>query len=184
MDGHFVPNISIGPPVVKSLRAATNLFLDVHLMIENPDRYIEAFVNAGADNITVHVETCGDLPTVIKSIKDKNIKAGITLKPDTPLSTLDSILEQIDLVLIMAVHPGFGGQKFIPESLDRISQIRAKLDSRNLTHVNVEVDGGVGIDNINMISDAGADILVAGSAVFGSKNPSSIIKEMLSLVND
>lgn len=178
MDGHFVPNISIGPVVVKSVRRITELFLDVHLMIENPENYIDAFVNAGADNLTVHQEACDDLGIVIRRIKDHNIKAGVAIKPKTPVSSITNIIEEIDLLLIMSVEPGFGGQKFIPGTLSKLSQAQELVQSKNLKSVDIEVDGGISIKNIKEISDAGAEIFVVGSAIYGAQNPAAVIKQM------
>ena len=183
MDGHFVPNISIGPVVVSSVRKITDLTLDVHLMIENPEDYINAFVKAGADIITVHLEACMDLNAVIKQIKDHNIKAGVSIKPKTPVSAVENFLEKIDLLLIMSVEPGFGGQKFIPNSLDKLREVQSLIQSVNLTHVDVEVDGGIYLDNIKEVSDAGAEILVSGSGIFSTKDPAQSIKDMYRIVN-
>ena len=169
MDGHFVPNITIGPLIVESLRplrAETGAWLDVHLMIENPDRYLEDFARAGADIITVHVETCPHLHRTIQRIKELGVKAGVTLNPATPLSALEEILPDVDLVLIMSVNPGFGGQKYIPSSTAKIKRLRQMLNSIE-SKAFLEVDGGVYDGNAAEIVRAGADILVAGSAVFG-----------------
>lgn len=167
MDGHFVPNITIGPLVVEAARRVTNLPLDVHLMIENPDRFIPDFARAGADLITVHIETVPHLHRTVQLIKSLGKKAGVSLNPATPVSSLEVILEDIDLVLIMSVNPGFGGQSFIPSSLAKIEALRAEIDRRGLT-VEIEVDGGVKTDNIAAIAAAGASVFVAGSAVFGT----------------
>ena len=165
MDGHFVPNLTIGPPIVESLRKVTKLPLDVHLMITNPDAFLADFAEAGADYLTVHVETCPHLHRTIQCIKEKGVKAGVTLNPATPLAHVGSILPDVDLLLIMSVNPGFGGQKFITRSLDKIREARGMID-RTGTAVLLEVDGGVKIDNAGAIVAAGADILVAGSAIF------------------
>ncbi len=167
MDGHFVPNITIGPPVVKAVRRITDLPLDVHLMIADADRYIEAFAEAGADWITVHVEACPHLHRTIQAIKGLGKKAGAVLNPATPLASLDYILEDLDLVMLMSVNPGFGGQSFIPSALAKISALKKMIDDRNLK-VGIEVDGGVSPSTIANISEAGANIFVAGSAVFNS----------------
>jgi ribulose-phosphate 3-epimerase len=170
MDGHFVPNITIGPLVVQATRKATKLPLDVHLMITNPELYVEDFARAGADYITVHVETGYHLHRLVQSIKDrKNVKAGVVLNPATPLSSLDYILGDVDMVLLMSVNPGFGGQAFIPSALEKIRQLRKRVDDAGLP-VEIEVDGGVKPENAAEIAAAGADILVAGSAVFGAKD--------------
>ena len=177
MDGHFVPNITLGPLVVKAARAATDRILDVHLMISDPDAYIDAFAEAGADWITVHVETGHHLHRTISRIKDLGKKAGVVLNPATSLATLDYILEEIDLVMLMSVNPGFGGQSFIPSSLEKIRTLRARLDSLGLD-VDIEVDGGISLATISQAAAAGATIFVAGSAVFGSSDYASTIAEL------
>ena len=177
MDGHFVPNITVGPLVVKAARASTDLVLDVHLMIENPDHYIPDFYKAGSDIITIHVETCKHLNRSIRSIKDLNIKAGVVLNPSTSLCTIDNIIEDVDMVLLMSVNPGFGGQKFIPSTLNKIKNLKDKIVKRGL-NVEVEVDGGVKEDNARDIINAGTDILVAGSTIFQSKNYKETIKNL------
>ncbi|KAA3613079.1 MAG: ribulose-phosphate 3-epimerase [Calditrichaeota bacterium] len=184
MDGHFVPNITIGPFIVKALRPVTQLPLDVHLMIENPGDYIDAFAKAGADYLTVHEEACTHLHRVIQSIKEKGVKAGIALNPHTPVSSIEEIVEDIDLILIMSVNPGFGGQKFISNALNKLRQTQQLLNDRGLNHIEVEVDGGVKIDNIKEISDAGAEIIVSGSGIYNTENPAATIQEMLKIVND
>ncbi len=169
MDGHFVPNISIGPLIVRALRPLAErhgTILDVHLMIENPDRYLEAFAKAGADIITVHVETCPHLHRTIQAIRELHIKPGVTLNPATPLSTLEEVLPMVDLVLIMSVNPGFGGQSYIQSSTDKIQRLRAMLDAIG-SSADLEVDGGVKTHNAAEIAAAGANVLVAGSAIFG-----------------
>jgi ribulose-phosphate 3-epimerase len=165
MDGHFVPNLTIGPPIVESIRKVTSLPLDCHLMITNPDDFIDEFAQAGANYITVHVETCPHLHRTIQFIKEKGLKAGVTLNPGTSLVTIEAILPDVDLVLIMSVNPGFGGQRFIPGALDKIRRARALIDGTGLP-ILLEVDGGVKVDNAGAIVAAGADILVAGSAIF------------------
>lgn len=177
MDGHFVPNITLGPLVVKAARAATDRILDVHLMISDPDAYIDAFAEAGADWITVHVETGHHLHRTISRIKDLGKKAGVVLNPATSLATLDYILEEVDLVMLMSVNPGFGGQSFIPSSLEKIRTLRARLDSLGLD-VDIEVDGGISLATISQAAAAGATIFVAGSAVFGSSDYASTIAEL------
>jgi len=179
MDGHFVPNLTIGPVVVKWLRPVTQLPLDVHLMIERPELRIPDFAQAGADRITVHVETCPHLHRTIQQIKKLGCKVGVTLNPATPLSALDEILPYVDLVLIMSVNPGFGGQSYIPSSTAKIAQLRQTLDERGLSAVELEVDGGVSPENAAEIVAAGATVLVAGSAVFNQK--ASIAKNMQAL---
>ena len=176
MDGHFVPNITIGPLVVQAARKVTKLPLDVHLMIENPERYIADFAKAGADYLTVHVEAAYHLHRLVQSIREhKGVKAAVSLNPATPLAMLDHILGDIDMVLIMSVNPGFGGQAFIPSQLDKIRALRKRIDDRKLD-LEIEVDGGVKTDNAAEVAAAGADILVAGSAVFGSKDYAAAIR--------
>lgn len=165
MDGMFVPSITIGMPVVKSIRNYTDKVLDVHLMIEDPDRYIVGFANAGADIITVHAEACKHLDRTIELIKAQSVMAAVALNPATDLSVLEYILPKLDMVLIMSVNPGFGGQKFIPYSLDKIKALKRMIDERNV-NVDIEVDGGINLDNVTSVIEAGANIIVAGSAVF------------------
>jgi ribulose-phosphate 3-epimerase len=169
MDGHFVPNITIGPFVVEAIRKTTKLPLDVHLMIEEPDRYIADFIKAGADYITVHVEASVHLHRTIHWIKDSGVKAGVSLNPATPIWSLDHILPDLDLVLLMSVNPGFGGQGFIPQVLGKIGTLKGMLGERGLS-IPIEVDGGVKYDNARQVADAGADILVMGSAFFNSED--------------
>jgi ribulose-phosphate 3-epimerase len=166
MDGHFVPNLTIGPPILRALRPITDLPLDVHLMVEQPDRLIPEFARAGADVLTVHVETCPHLHRTIQHIKELGVKAGVTLNPATPLTVLQEILPDVDLVLIMSVNPGFGGQSYIPFSTDRIARLRRMLDERGLTGVELEVDGGIKSHNVAEVVAAGASVLVIGSAIF------------------
>ncbi len=171
MDGHFVPNMTVGPLVVsaiKPLTQAAGVILDVHLMIEKPEQMIPAFAKAGSDNITVHVETCPHLHRTIQQIKSFGIRAGVTLNPATPLVALEEILPEIDLVLIMSVNPGFGGQEYIEASTGRINRLRSMLDSLGLANVEIEVDGGLDLHNVRSIARAGASVLVAGSAIFNS----------------
>ena len=165
MDGHFVPNLTIGPPIVEAIRKVTKLPLDVHLMMTNPDAFIGEFAEAGADYLTVHVEACPHLHRTVQSIKEKGVKAGVTLNPATPLASVEAILPDADLLLIMSVNPGFGGQRFIPGVLDKIRRARALIRHTGRP-ILLEVDGGVKADNAGAIVDAGADILVAGSAIF------------------
>ena len=165
MDGHFVPNITIGPLVVKALRPITRLPLDVHLMIEQPERYLADFAAAGADILTVHVETCPHLHRTIQQIKELGVRAGVTLNPATPLNTLEEILPDVDLVLIMSVNPGFGGQSYIPASSAKIARLRAMLDAIG-SPAELEVDGGIHVETIAEAAQAGASVVVAGSAVF------------------
>ncbi|HRK72652.1 MAG TPA: ribulose-phosphate 3-epimerase [Rhodothermales bacterium] len=173
MDGHFVPNITIGPLIVRALQTLkdeTGALLDVHLMIEQPDRYLKDFADAGADILTVHIEACPHLHRTIHAIKDLGLKAGITLNPATSLLSIEEILPYVDLVLIMSVNPGFGGQKFIPSTTDKIRRLRNSLNALHLTPY-LQVDGGVTAQNARMLINAGANVLVAGSAVFGDPNP-------------
>jgi len=168
MDGHFVPNITIGAPIVASIRPWTSLPLDVHLMIEHPEQYISDFASSGANIITVHVEACPLLHRIIQSIKELPVKAGVALNPATPLSSINEIIPHVDLILIMSVNPGFSGQAFIPESLEKISRLRKMLDDKNLA-TELEVDGGITIANAPGIVKAGANVLVAGNSVFNAK---------------
>lgn len=169
MDGHFVPNITFGPLIVEAVRRLTPLPIDVHLMIENPDDYIPAFVEAGANYISVQIESCVHLNRSIQLIRECGAKPGAVLNPATPLQAVDWILEYIDYVLIMSVNPGFGGQAFIPNSLDKVKQLRHKIQNKQLNTL-IEIDGGVNEKTISAIAKAGADIFVAGSAIFGSRN--------------
>ncbi len=166
MDGMFVPSISMGLPVIRSIRRVSDRIFDVHLMIEEPDRYIDDFVEAGADLITVHAEACRHLDRTIQKIKEKNIIAGVALNPATPLNVLDYVLDEVDMVLIMTVNPGFGGQKLIPYTIDKVRDLKKIIDDRGLK-TDIEVDGGITLDNVGKIMDAGANIIVAGSSVFG-----------------
>jgi len=174
MDGHFVPNITLGPLIVKAIRPVTGLPLDCHLMISDPDSYIDAFADAGSDWITVHVEACTHLHRTIQAIKDRGIKAGAVLNPATSLSTLDYVLEDLDVVLLMSVNPGFGGQGFIPSALRKIRELREMIKSRDL-NIPIEVDGGVNLKTIRDVVSAGADICVAGSAVYGTDDYAATI---------
>ena len=177
MDGHFVPNLTIGPLIVEALRKVTKLPLDVHLMITNADAYIAEFAGAGADYLTVHVEACPHLHRTVQAIKERGVKAGVTLNPGTSLLTTEEILPDVDLLLIMSVNPGFGGQQFIPTSLQKITHART-LIHRTRSPALLEVDGGVKVDNAGKIVQAGADVLVAGSAIFGSDDYAETIKAM------
>jgi ribulose-phosphate 3-epimerase len=183
MDGHFVPNITIGPLVVEALRKVTDLPLDVHLMIEHPDLYIPAFAEAGADIIVVHAEATHHLHRTIQLIKAHGKRAGVSLNPATPLHCLDYVLDDLDLVLLMTVNPGFGGQSFIDACLPKIHGLRGILDKRGLD-VELEVDGGVKVENIARISHAGADVFVAGSAVFGSQDYAATIADLKRLAKE
>ncbi len=167
MDGHFVPQITIGAPVVAVIRRWTDLPLDVHLMVEAPERQIKHFADAGADIITVHIEACPDIHRVVREIKELGVRVGVSLNPDTPVDALDGILPELDLALAMSVNPGFGGQAFIEATLDKIVRLRAELDKRGLA-AELEVDGGINAENAAKVAAAGARVLVAGAAVFGS----------------
>lgn len=175
MDGHFVPNITIGPLIMNSIKGKTKLPFDVHLMIENPDLYIGEFAEAGADIITVHVEACRHLHRTIQNIKSHNVKAAVSLNPATPLSAIEHILEDVDMVLLMSVNPGFGGQKFIPFVLEKTKKLRKMIEDRNL-NIDIQIDGGVKLDNVCEIVEAGANVLVAGSAIFKADNVGETIR--------
>lgn len=178
MDGHYVPNLTFGPLVVSAIRPYTKLTFDVHLMIERPENFIPAFIEAGADRITVHAETCPHLHRVIQMIRDAGLPAGVALNPSTPLSALDCIVEELDMVLLMTVNPGFGGQKFIPQSLSKLKELRAMLNARGLDHVNIQVDGGVNTVTAPLVREAGANVLVAGSAVFTESDRKAAIASL------
>jgi ribulose-phosphate 3-epimerase len=176
MDGHFVPNLTIGPPVVKSLRKHTDLYLDVHLMVTNPRDLLEDFAAAGADSCTVHVEL-GDPRPAFETLRRLGVRVGLTLSPETPLDTVLPYLDEIDVLLFMSVHPGFGGQAFIPEVLDKLREARGIVDERGLA-VELEIDGGVNLETAASAAAAGADILVAGSAVFHADDPAAAVEEI------
>lgn len=180
MDGHFVPNITIGPPVVKSLRKVTSLTFDVHLMIENPENYIKDFVDAGSDIITVHAESSKHLHRLIQLIKSYNVKAGIALNPATPICTIEHLLNDVDMVLIMTVNPGFGGQEFIESMYEKIISLKNLLSDHE-KNTPIEVDGGVSLNNIEKLYKSGAEIMVAGSAIFNSKDIEKTISMMKNL---
>ena len=178
MDGHFVPNLTIGPPVVRSIKKYTKLPLDVHLMMTNPDDFISLFAESGANSLTVHVETCPHLHRTVQEIKKRGMSVGISLNPATSLALLDETLAEVDMILIMTVNPGFGGQAFIPASLSKIRRLREQLTARALSHVEIEVDGGISAANIRQVADAGATVFVAGSAVFDAPDPAEMIRKM------
>jgi len=178
MDGHFVPNITLGPPIVASLHKATPLPLDVHLMIENADRYLQAFVDAGAAWVSLHQEAVPHLQRQVAFLRERGVRAGVALNPATPLATLDEILPELDYVLVMSVNPGFGGQKFIPAALEKIRRLRRIIQDRGLK-AQIEVDGGVDLGNIRSLVEAGAEVLVAGSAVFGHGDPESAARRLI-----
>jgi len=178
MDGVFVPNITIGPPVVKSIRATTRLVLDVHLMIEKPERYVAAFAQAGADIISIHAEASVHTDRTLREIRSLGKKAGISLNPSTPLAAVQEVLPIVDLVLIMSVNPGFGGQTLIPYTLDKAARLRSMLAERNLADVIIEIDGGITDETIAAASRAGVDVFVAGSAVFSRPDYAAAIKKL------
>lgn len=178
MDGHFVPNISFGAAVMKSLMGKTDMPFDVHLMIEDPDKYIEDFITDQTEYITVHQEACVHLNRTIQHIKSLGVKAGVALNPATPLSVLDYCLEDIDMVLIMSVNPGFGGQKFIPSALDKVKALDTLKNDRNLDF-KIEIDGGITLDNVTSVTDAGVEIVVAGSSVFGAEDVPDRVKSFI-----
>lgn len=177
MDGHFVPNITFGPPLVKAIRKATALPFDAHLMIDNPDNYIEDFAEAGADILTVHAECCPHLHRTVQKIKQCGVKAGVVLNPATSLSALDWILGDLDMVLIMTVNPGFGGQSFIESAIEKVKKLKAMIDE-NKYAVDIEVDGGIDLNNIYKITEAGASVIVAGTTVFKAPDMAKIISEL------
>jgi ribulose-phosphate 3-epimerase len=178
MDGHFVPNITLGPPVVRSLHAATPLALDVHLMIENADLYLDAFVDAGASWISLHQEAVTHLERAVAYLRGRGVRAGVALNPATPIGTLEDILPELDYVLVMSVNPGFGGQKFLPLALDKVRRLHRQIGDRGLK-AQIEVDGGVDTTNIRALVQAGAEVLVAGSAVFGRGDPAAAVRALL-----
>lgn len=182
MDGHFVPNITIGPPVVRSIRRVSALPLDVHLMIKNADRYINDFASAGADIITVHWEACGHIHRTISNIKELGKKAGISINPATPPEVLRIMLPEVDLVLVMSVNPGFGGQKFIPSSLDKIARLKNMKEDGGYSF-EIEVDGGVNLENAGALAQAGATVLVAGSSVYGAPSAEDRVREFKQVLN-
>ncbi len=183
MDGHFVPNISLGPPVLRSLRKATRLHLDTHLMIEDPDRYLVDFVEAGADSLSVHWEACRHLHRTLESIRALGVPAGVVINPATPVRHLEEVLPMVDYVLVMSVNPGFGGQRFIPGSLAKLSQLARWRQEMGLDF-KIQIDGGISAGNIAGVARAGADWVVAGSSVFGQKDPGSAVADMQQRVRD
>lgn len=183
MDGHFVPNLTVGPPVVECIRSATRLPLDVHLMIAEPLRYVGAFLKAGADMISVHYEADPHIDRTIDYIRDGGARAGVAINPATPVAVLEEILYKLDFVLLMTVNPGFGGQKFIPSSYEKIRKLSA-LIAQNGYKARVQVDGGIGPDNLLKVIECGAEIIVSGSAIFGSPDPRQTVEEMYRLANE
>lgn len=183
MDGSFVPNISFGAPVISSVRKITNAIFDVHLMIDEPIRYLDDFIKAGADMITVHYEACKDLDRTLARIREGGIKAGLAISPDTSVDVLKPYVDMVDMILIMSVHPGFGGQSFIENSLDKIAATKQLLQEKGLDQVWIEVDGGIGAGNIEKVCEAGANVFVAGSAVFKGDMAANT-RQLLALIND
>ena len=177
MDGHFVPNLSFGPQLIADLRKRTNLLFDVHLMLTDPHKYIDNFLKAGADSITIHVESNSDTMAVLNYLEECNCKAAIALSPDTPAEAAFPYLEKVSMVLVMTVYPGFGGQKFMPSMMDKVRAIRGEIIKRGL-NVDIQVDGGIGVDNVGIVTEAGANVLVAGSSIFGAKKTGAVIKKM------
>jgi len=177
MDGHFVPNLTIGPPVIKALDAVTRLPLDVHLMVQEPDALLPAFIAAGSDNLTVHVEACRHLHRTIQIIKEAGVRASVVLNPATPLYALEEILPELHMVLLMSVNPGFGGQRFLPSTLDKIRALKQQITARGLP-VAIEVDGGINPSNARAVREAGADVLVAGTAIFGQPDYAAAIRAL------
>jgi len=182
MDGHFVPNITIGPPVVAAINKVASIPLDVHLMIENPGLYVDEFIKAGADYVTIHVEAAPHLHRVIQQIKAKGVKAGVSLNPHTSLSNLENVLSDVDMVLIMSVNPGFGGQSFIPQALTKVKQLKQMLKDSGNEHVEIEIDGGIKLDNIKEVAQAGVDVFVSGSGIFKSDDPKAMIGKMIQAI--
>ncbi len=183
MDGHFVPNISFGPPIIKAIRKHTKKIFDVHLMIQNPDDYIQDFYEAGADIITVHAEASTHLHRTVQSIKERGIKVGVALNPGTDLSVLNYVLEDLDMVLIMSVNPGFGGQSFIKHSIKKIQKLNAMIEKTG-KDIDIQVDGGIGLGNVKEVIQAGATSIVAGSAIYNAQDPTQTIKEFLEIFNE
>lgn len=183
MDGSFVPSFSFGNPVIKSIRECTDKVFDVHLMIDEPIRYIEEFVKCGADIIIVHVEACQDVAATLKKIKEYNVKPAITLNPETPVKAIEPYLSMVDMVLVMSVHPGFGGQKFIPESIQKVKEVKKLLIDKGLDNVDIEIDGGINAENLASVLEAGVNVVVAGSAVFKNDASENVkkFKEIMSL---
>lgn len=182
MDGMFVPSISFGMPVLKSIHDATGQVMDAHLMVQEPIRYVEAFKDAGADLVTIHLEACEDAAATIAKIRSCGMKVGLSICPETEAAAMEEFLPEIDMILVMSVHPGFGGQKFIPESLDKIRAIRKMIEDQNLS-VDIQVDGGIYLTNVRKVLDAGANIIVAGSAVFGG-DPEKNTKDFMEILKE
>jgi ribulose-phosphate 3-epimerase len=181
MDGHFVPNISMGVPILQAVRRVTKLPLDAHLMISEPEKYVEVFIKSGANSVSVHCEVCPDIPKIAKRIRELGARASIGINPETSIDRVIAAAEHLDMILIMSVHPGFGGQEFIPASLQKLRQVRRELKQRGLS-IDVEIDGGVKADNIADVKAAGANVFVSGSGIFGEKDYTKIIAEMRDLI--
>ena len=182
MDGNFVPNISFGPRIVESIKSKTSLPLEVHLMVEKPENHIKSFINAGGDIIIVHYETSNHLDRLIQTINEANVKSGIALNPATPLSVIEYLTNKIDVLLLMTVNPGFGGQKFIPEMISKIEKARKIIDNQKKS-ISLAVDGGINLDNISKVIEAGAEIIVAGQIIFNSENPEMTIRKIKNILN-
>ena len=183
MDGHFVPNMSFGPDVIKAIRPVSDIFFDVHLMIEKPERFVEKFIAAGADGVTIHYESTENPAEVLKSIKAAGKKAGLSISPDTPAEAIEELLPLADMILVMTVYPGFGGQKLIPAQLEKAQKVRNMLNAKGLTAVDVQADGGIGLGNLADVLAHGINVVVAGTAVFGAPDPAAVIAEMRKLEN-
>lgn len=177
MDGQFVPNMSFGAPVIACMRKRTKLMFDVHLMIVDPERYVDDFLKAGADSVTIHVESCKDPMAVLNHLEEMGCRSAVSISPDTPAEAVFPYLEKVNMVLVMTVRPGFGGQKFMPDMMDKVRAIRAEIIKRGLD-VDIQVDGGIGVDNIGIVTEAGANVIVAGSSIFGAKKTGAVIKKM------
>lgn len=181
MDGNFVPNMSFGPDVIKAIRPVSDIFFDVHLMIDRPERYIDKFIAAGADGVTIHFESTENPAEVLKAIRAAGKKAGLSISPDTPAEAIEKLLPLADMVLIMTVYPGFGGQKLIPAQLEKAQKVRNMLDAQGLTATDVQADGGIGLGNLADVLAHGINVVVAGTAVFGAPDPAAVIAEMRKL---
>ncbi|MFI3268440.1 MAG: ribulose-phosphate 3-epimerase [Rikenellaceae bacterium] len=180
MDGIFVPNITFGFPIIKAIRKRTNKVLDAHLMIVEPEKYIKTFALSGVDFLTIHIESTSDIVGALKKIREYGMKAGVAIKPDTPVSVVELLLDYVDMILVMSVYPGFPAQEFIPESIERIAQVRQMIDAKN-ADILIQVDGGVSINNARELFDAGCNVLVAGNAIFNSENPTETINKLLNI---
>jgi len=178
MDGNFVPNMSFGPDVIKAIRPVSDIFFDVHLMIDRPERYVDKFIAAGADGVTIHYESTEQPAEVLKAIRAAGKKAGLSISPDTPAEAIEKLLPLADMVLVMTVYPGFGGQKLIPAQLEKAQKVRNMLDAKGLTAVDVQADGGIGLGNLADVLAHGINVVVAGTAVFGAPDPAAVIAEM------